>query len=452
MSRSSRTEMRSTYGRGSRCLQRLAAAAAASAVAGASFSGTVAAQSVALDPQLRAELLSGLWLTGTARVMQAKAATDGLEFSDQTAASGYNERWHVKATGGSTLQGAYYTSRLGLPDEVGSISLEAESERLIGRYRDGRGDLREYVACRVPRLAGQRRWAAGVWNRVATASRDPSDPETVVVAVEQIWSGGGTVTLNASPYKAVLRSADGRRTLSDAANYAEAAPGDDYAPTMEPCDIRTLILRFKAAGFASRSVEITRAGEPFVALPVSVAAIAGEPAPAPAPAPDPAPEPAPIPAPEPSPPGPAPQPAPAPAPSPGQDQGGLQVPAGASEFQTYGPWEFRVDELVRGPDGQLQAVLSVRNGSQQRLPFGAADLEVSVIDADGVSVQRLGNLYRVAPSGSAAALVNAGTSYLEPGDQIRVRLLFDRTKSFDPVRLRLKEPVRSQTLNTYPLR
>lgn len=43
-------------------------------------------------------------------------------------------------------------------------------------------------------------------------------------------------------------------------------------------------------------------------------------------------------------------------------------------------------------------------------------------------------------------------SYLEPGDEIRARILFPNSKAFRPVKLRLKEPVRSLTTNTYPLR
>lgn len=111
-----------------------------------------------------------------------------------------------------------------------------------------------------------------------------------------------------------------------------------------------------------------------------------------------------------------------------------------------------MDELARGPDGHIQAVVTVRNASQQRLPFTITDIEAFLINEEGRTVQRLGNLYRVSPGGAVAALVNAGSSYLEPGDQIRGRLLFPDTRRFDPVQLRLKEPVKSQTVNTYPMR
>ena len=50
-----------------------------------------------------------------------------------------------------------------------------------------------------------------------------------------------------------------------------------------------------------------------------------------------------------------------------------------------------------------------------------------------------------------AALVNAGASALEPGDEIRGRLLFHPSKGFTPAQLRLKEPVVSGTVNTYPM-
>jgi hypothetical protein len=56
-------------------------------------------------------------------------------------------------------------------------------------------------------------------------------------------------------------------------------------------------------------------------------------------------------------------------------------------MQTYGPWAFQVAELTRGPDGNYQAVVTVRNASQQRLEFTITDLDASLIDADGRSVR-----------------------------------------------------------------
>ena len=137
--------------------------------------------------------------------------------------------------------------------------------------------------------------------------------------------------------------------------------------------------------------------------------------------------------------------------APAQKPARLAVPAGASAFQTFGPWEFKVDEMVRGPDGHIQAVVTVRNASSKRLPFTFTDIDAYLIDANGRTVQRHGNLYRVSPGGPVSALVNAGSSYLEPGDQLRGRLLFHPTKGFKPAQLRLEEPVKSQSSATYPM-
>jgi hypothetical protein len=131
---------------------------------------------------------------------------------------------------------------------------------------------------------------------------------------------------------------------------------------------------------------------------------------------------------------------------------GLNVPTEAATYQNYGGWDFKVDELVRGPDGHIQAVVSVRNASRTRMPFTITDLDAYLIDANGRTVQRHGNLYRVSPGGPVAALVNAGSSQLEPGDELRARLLFHPSKGFNPISLRLKEPVSSQRVNTHAIR
>jgi hypothetical protein len=141
----------------------------------------------------------------------------------------------------------------------------------------------------------------------------------------------------------------------------------------------------------------------------------------------------------------------APATSAAQTAAPVTVPAGAATFQPFGPWEFKVDAISRGPDGHIQMIVTVRNASNRQMPFTITDIDAHLIDANGRSVQRHGNLYRVTPDGPVAALVNAGSSYLEPGDQIRGRLLFPNTKEFAPVQLRLREPVKSQTVVTHPM-
>jgi hypothetical protein len=163
--------------------------------------------------------------------------------------------------------------------------------------------------------------------------------------------------------------------------------------------------------------------------------------------------PRPQPAPQPQP-GPGPTPSPQPAPTPQPVPVG-EAPAGGAlgGLESYGPWGFKLDELVRGPDGNYQAVVTVRNASQQRLGFTITDLDASLIDADGRTIRRLGNLYLASSTGPASALErNASTNYLEPGDQLRARLLFQGTAGFKPVQIRLKEPVRSGAVRTFPVR
>jgi hypothetical protein len=97
-------------------------------------------------------------------------------------------------------------------------------------------------------------------------------------------------------------------------------------------------------------------------------------------------------------------------------------------------------------------VFTVRNSSRQRLSFSITDFDAYLINADDRSIRRLGNLHAASVTGPASSLERIGMSYLEPGDTLRSRILFPGTKGWEPVKLRIKEPVRSLTTNNYPLR
>ncbi|MGR4866715.1 hypothetical protein [Caulobacter sp. LARHSG274] len=161
------------------------------------------------------------------------------------------------------------------------------------------------------------------------------------------------------------------------------------------------------------------------------------------------PTPGPAPTPPPSP-GPAPAPSPAPFPAP-QSQG--DVPVGAGTFQTYGIWAFKVDELGRGPDGQWQAVVTVRNAANSRFGMVASEIKVFLINADGQSLVNWGDLYKASVIGPASALEKlSGVQWMEPGDQIRLRLRWDGSRTFKPTRLRLQSTGASATSRTFDLR
>ncbi|MBB4840299.1 hypothetical protein HNP52_003391 [Sphingomonas kyeonggiensis] len=130
---------------------------------------------------------------------------------------------------------------------------------------------------------------------------------------------------------------------------------------------------------------------------------------------------------------------------------GPGVPAGASSWQRYGIWSFKVDELAQGPDGHWQAIVSVR-AETDHVGMRASEIDAFLIDADGQSIRDDGNLYDDKVTGTAAGLErDPGTNGMQRRDTARFRLLFPESKDLNPVTLRIRNSGADQVSNDYPM-
>jgi hypothetical protein len=412
--------------------------------AAALSAGPAAAQTP--SPVLRPELVQALtdteWRTSTGHRLKASAQGDSFtlygSFNNEAMAS---ESVGLAVAGPMTLAGNWSVTRRGREAEHGRIVIQVDPGFLDGYIPIDRQNQRPWFAClSPPALNGPARWSGSwLWTRPISVQRDPAPGEAMTATVELQNVSGEQHNIDFSKVAASLQARDGESAV--AGEWRDES-GRVVTGTriLHRCDRRIFTLRFSSVPFETSKLDVRVGDLPVASFP-SVAPAPTRPAPDTAPPQSPAPAPAPGPA-------PAPMPAPLPAPS----AGGIALPAGASGYQAYGPGQFKVDQLLRGPDGDIQAVVSARNASEKRLPFSIADFDAYLIGEDGRTIRRLGNLYRLASAGPASALVLAGMSYLEPGDEIRARIVFPGTKDFQPAKLRLKEPVRSLTVNTYPLR
>jgi hypothetical protein len=329
--------------------------------------------------------------------------------------------------------------------EEGRYELAVSSNRMIGKVvRAGRET--PFVMCKRPDTGPATDFRRNIWTRLISAKRiNGGRGASVVVELQYSW-----VDELYYDFDHAVATLVGTNNLG----YTSILPTDSAGATlghrkMETCGTVQLHFTWQDLPVESQRFLLRTKYDELAEFDLDLPFEGGvAPAPAPEPAPQPAPAPTPTPAPPP-PPAPAPVPAPAPAPVPVPGSG---VPTGASSFSNYGPWQYKVDELVRGPDGHFQLVFSVRNASRQRLPFSITDFDATLIDADGRGIRRLGNLHAASVTGPASSLERIGMSYLEPGDTMRGRVLFPGTKEFQPIQLRIKEPVRSLTTNSYPLR
>jgi|GEM_PF-5994689 len=409
----------------------LRSAASAAAFAALACTAPAAAQ-LTMDPGLKLTLTAGEWRTSTGYEGSVRAGTEAYVFNGFARRPGDDgtEELGLRATARDRFAGPWLRYDRGRPSGQGTYTLSASSDMMVGTISGPSGETRPFLMCKRPGTGG---WSAfdgtELWTRRVSAKRSNGTKEvTAVLELQYVREGERTYDLSRAV--ANLVGSDGK---AHQAGQARGPDGSRLATrTFEPCGHQLLHFTWSDMPLEVRGLEFRIDGRPVAALSLSLPPAYNSP-----PEPNPAP---------------APSPTPAPAPAPTPVPGGLAVPAGAAGFVGYGPWAYKVDELVRGPDGHIQAVFTVRNASRQRLPFGITDFEAHLIDADGRSVRRLGNLYRAAPTGPAAALSPAGSSYLEPGDEMRGRILFPGTKGFEPAQLRLKEPVRSLTVNTYPLR
>jgi uncharacterized low-complexity protein len=123
--------------------------------------------------------------------------------------------------------------------------------------------------------------------------------------------------------------------------------------------------------------------------------------------------------------------------------------SGASGFQSYGPWEFKLDELKVGPDEQWQAVIGVRNAAGFRQGLVASEIKVFLITEDGETLANWGELYKASVEGSSSGLEALPTLWLEDGDEARVRIRFADSRNIRPVKIRIQSTGATAQIRTF---
>ena len=251
-------------------------------------------------------------------------------------------------------------------------------------------------------------------------------------------------SLDFSSFVGAIRSSDGKTAYS---GKPRTTAGESMLGKrmINGCETQTYVIPFGSVPFATQVFEIEMGGKPVASwLSWLSAPKPDEPAPVPEPEPtEPAPSPDPVPTPEPN---------PTPTPIPGPVGSG--VPAGAGAWQLYGSiWSFKVDELGQGPDGNWQGIVSVRSESTDRVGMTASQIEAFLINEDGETIRQVGNLYRASVTGPSASLEKLnGTQWMQKGDTIRIRLLWEGSKGLHPVKLRIRNSGGNPTTHDFSMR
>lgn len=121
-------------------------------------------------------------------------------------------------------------------------------------------------------------------------------------------------------------------------------------------------------------------------------------------------------------------------------------------FEGFDVYAVRVDEIGTGPDGEYQAVLTVKNKTGRAAGLVASHLQVALINAENEPRTSDGNLYEPDASGPREGLPIIGkTIVLAPNEQARVRVAFWRSKGFVPATLRVREYVNRESTVTYAI-
>ncbi len=113
-----------------------------------------------------------------------------------------------------------------------------------------------------------------------------------------------------------------------------------------------------------------------------------------------------------------PQPDPTPAPDPTSEPGR----PGDKKLYALDQFGVRLDRVQRGQDDALEAFVTYKNLSKSRVGVSAGVFALTLTDADGIGLRDRGNLYRV--TGKQPVRIQ-NTIWLEPGDECRVRYLFN---------------------------
>lgn len=118
---------------------------------------------------------------------------------------------------------------------------------------------------------------------------------------------------------------------------------------------------------------------------------------------------------------------------------GMENVAGA-KFEKFDVFSMRVDAFGTGPDGNYQALVTIRNDGEKKAALTPSSLKLTMVSVGNEPRASIGNLYQPQATGPMTSLpMIPNTIWLEPKDQAQVRLAFKDTKGFAPAKLRLSE-------------
>lgn len=124
-----------------------------------------------------------------------------------------------------------------------------------------------------------------------------------------------------------------------------------------------------------------------------------------------------------------------------------------SGFEGFDVYAIRVDEIGTGPDGEYQAILTVKNKSARPAGLVASHLQLALVSAENEPRVSDGNLYEPDAVGPREGLpIIKDTIPLAPKEQARVKLTFWRSKGFAPATVRVREYVNRESTVTYAVR
>ena len=121
-----------------------------------------------------------------------------------------------------------------------------------------------------------------------------------------------------------------------------------------------------------------------------------------------------------------------------------------ADFRDFNLYSMKIEEFGTSPDGNYQAVVTLRNRKDERVSVEANHVDLTMIDGDGVEIKDDGNLYSASTEGNYLALNrHQNTIYLEPEKEVRIRLAFGGSRGFAPQRVKLAEMWGSPVTVTY---
>lgn len=121
-------------------------------------------------------------------------------------------------------------------------------------------------------------------------------------------------------------------------------------------------------------------------------------------------------------------------------------------YQRYGEWGFKLNELKVGVDEQWQAVIGVRNMANHRQGMVSSEIKVFLITEDGETIANWGEIYKASVEGSSSGLEPTATLWLEPGDEIRIRLRFANSRGIKPAKIRIQSTGSTAMVRTFAVR